>query len=410
MRTLKVFFRDIRYNYALNDKLLILLGASVMLPWILTSVIIVGIGFYVFFWGNIRSLIRDVHKSLVPFVFALYLLITSLLHNNLLGAGLSVGMAFIFANLVFYRKYINKNIFEIIINTIIVLSLVSVVYAIGEQFYYMNTVEKMSGFFDIQNRPEHRVHAFFFNATYYAMICVFVTLFCAYQFMVNKEVKLRIFFIIAGATNLFSLFLTGGRIGWLCLAAGILAMLFTNRWYKTLFVYVSLLGGTIVMLACKPGLIPRLAEKGLALGRREHIYQAAILMIKNNYLLGGGPLTYYNIYSNYNHAYALKYGTDHLSKSLGISAPHSHSLFLESILSFGVVGTLIFGYYLIYQFKIYIRLFTKKLDIHLGSLISGILVATMLFCVIDFPVFWIQTGMLFLMIFGSSSIYEDNLD
>lgn len=409
MGVLKSFFYDFKHEFTIDDKLIIILAISLFMPFILTIAAIVGISIYVLAKSNFGNNLRSVRHSYVLLLFGFYMLLISLINGNYLGAGISVGMLSLFVVLIYYRKYIHKSLFETMVDLMIVMSLVSVVYAIGEQFYYMHTVEKMTNFFDIQNKPEHRVHTFFLNANYYAMMIVFVEAMCIYKFMCLSTWKRRLFYVFVGVVNLFALFLTGGRIGWLCLALAILVMLVANRWYKTFIVSCVGIGAGIGVLSLKPGLIPRLAEKGLELGRRAQIYEAARLMIHDTWLFGQGPLTYYYRHGDYYALYVATYGSAHLKK-LGIRAPHAHSMFLEPLISFGVVGSLILGWYLASLGKRMVRLFTRGIDHSLGALILGFVVITISFCIIDFPIFWVQTGGLFLLILSSSDIYKKDVE
>lgn len=409
MSILKSFFYDFKHVFTIDEKLIVLLAASIFLPFAVTTVMVVAIGFYVLVKSDFRSNIKSAHKSKVLLIFAVYLLVISMISGNWLGALLSVGIFFLFVVVIYYRKYIHKNLFEIMIDVMIVMSLICVVYAIGEQFHYASTVKGMDGFFDIQNKPQYRVQVFFFNANYYAMMILFVEAFCIYKFMTISTMKKRCYYVGAGLMNLFALYLTGGRIAWLCLAVAILVMLVVNKWYKTFALAMVGVAGAVGMLALKPNLIPRLAEKGLDLGRRSKIYETAILMIKDNGIFGQGPLTYYYRNADYLPKYIEIYGKKGLGK-LGIKSQHAHTMFLEPLVSFGVVGTIIFLIYFGSQLKRTIRLITRKIDTALAALILGFVVITLTFSIIDFPIFWIQTGLLFLLVLGSSDIYKKEID
>ncbi|MDF9824957.1 glucan phosphoethanolaminetransferase (alkaline phosphatase superfamily) [Breznakia sp. PF5-3] len=409
MRLLKSFFYDFKNVFTIDDKLIVILAASLFLPFPITVVTILGIGIYVLVKSDFRSNLRSVKRSYILLLFALYLMVTSLVSGNYLGLALAFGMLFLFIVVIYYRKYIHKELFEIILDVMIIMSIICVVVAIGEQFYYLNTVEKMSSFFDIQNKPAHRVHTFFFNANYYAMMIAFIEVVCIYKYITIPKAKKRIEYVLAGLLNLFALFLTGGRLGWLCIALAVLIMILVNRWYKTFIAACAGIGVGVGVLSMKPGLIPRLAEKGLDIGRRARIYEAAQMMMKDTWMFGRGPLTYYYCNADYYDAYVSEYGSSHLNK-LGIDAPHSHSMFLEPFISFGVIGSVIIGWYLISQVKRMIRLFTRKVDIALGSLILGFIVVTITFCIIDFPIFWVQTGGLFLLVLGSSDMYKKEVE
>ncbi|TDW14534.1 O-antigen ligase [Breznakia blatticola] len=410
MGHIRSFLYDFRHIYTLEDKLIVIMCASLFLPYVVTIATVIGIAIYVLVRKKMPVIMKSVKRANLLFMFAIYLFVVSLLFQNYLGALLSVGMGAIFINVVYFRKYIHRSLLEIVINVMIVLSIISVVYAIGENIYYMNNVDAMHGFFDIQNKPEHRVHTFFFNANYYAMMLVFSSTFCVHQFMFTRPTSRRIFYVIAGVINLFGIFLTGGRIAWLCLAIALLGMLLVAKWYKTFIVSIAGIGAALGLLALKPGLLPRIASQGLSIGRRLHIWQTASLMVKDTWIFGKGPLTYYHFYPNYYDAYVNKWGSSHLSKRLGISAPHTHSMFIEPFISFGLIGTIFIGGYILSQVKRYIRMIARRIDASTATLITGVLLSTIAFCIIDFPVFWVQTGTLFLLILGCSEMNKKELE
>lgn len=409
MRMIQSVYYNFKNILTIDDKLIVILAMSLFLPYVITILTFVLIGSYVLVKSDFKSNLQVIKGAYILCAFAIYLMVVSVVVKNYLGLTVSVGMLFMFIVIIYYRKYIHQDLFEIILDVMIVMSLVSVVYAVFEQFYYMQTLSSMHGFFDIQNKPQYRVHTFFSNANYYAMMITFVEAILVYKFMKLKQFKLRMYYVVAGLLNLFALFLTGGRIAWLCLAIGILVMLVVSRWYKTLFAVLGTISISGFILSRKPGLIPRLAAKGLSLERREYIYQTAQMMIRDTWLFGRGPLAYYHNYHNYYAEYVAKYGDKHLPK-LGISAPHAHSILFEPLISFGLIGSIMFFGYIGLQVQCAYRLIRRKVDILLASLIFGFISITLSFSIIDFPIYWVQTAGLFFIILGSSNMYKKDVE
>lgn len=406
MGYLKTFLYEFRNTYTVDDRLITIIFASLFLPWPITGTVLALGAIYILVKSDLMETIRRIPRSRILILFSIYLLIVSLLNQNWLGALLSVGMFCMFAITLHYRRYIHKDLFSQLLDIAIIMSVICVVIAILEQFHYMSIIDGM-GFLDIQNKPIYRVHTFFFNANYYAMMILFVECMCVYKFFMMNELKWRCYYTLMGVLNLFALYLTGGRIAWLCLALAIVVMLFVNRWFKTLGATIVAGAGAIGVLALKPGLLPRLAAKGFAIERRRQIWQTAILIIQDSWLFGRGPLTYFNVYGSYKAEYIATYGLKSFKQyKLGISSQHAHTMFLEPIVSFGVIGTLMFAVYLFSQAKYVLYLATKKIDYTLAALLIGVTVGTLAFCIIDFPIFWIQTGPLFLLLMGTTDIYK----
>lgn len=409
MEVIKDFIHEFRNTYTIDDKLIMIFAISLFLPFPITVIAIVGIGLYVLIKSDFRHTLKTVKRSYCLLLFAIYLFVVSFISGNILGVWLSVGMFFLFVVIIYYRKYISKELFEKIVDVMLVMSVLCVFVAIIEQAYYALTYDKMNGFFDIQDNPEYRVHVVFFNANYYAMMLVFVEALCLYKIMINPVMKKRIYYSVVAILNIFAIYLTGGRVVWVSLGLSILLMLLMNKWFKTFVVSCGGILGMVGVLFIHPEIIPRLAQHGVELDRRSQIYEAARLMMRDMWKFGEGPLSYYYRYEDYYPLYVETYGSEQLNH-LGIATTHAHSMFLEPFISFGVVGTFIVGWYLLSQVRRAIRLLTRDIDIALGTLIIGFVIITISFCIVDFPIFWVQTGGLFLLILASSDVYKKEVE
>ena len=161
MRLLQSFFYDFKNVFTIDDKAIVILGASLFLPYQISVAVVVIMGMYILVKSDFRKTLKSVPKAYLLLLFGGYLLLVSLVFRNYLGALLSIGMLLLFVDIIYYHRYIYKELFDIVLDVMIILSVVSVVVAVFEQFYYLNTVAKMTGFFDIQNQPQYRVHTFF---------------------------------------------------------------------------------------------------------------------------------------------------------------------------------------------------------------------------------------------------------
>lgn len=409
MGYIKSFIYEFNNTYTVDDRLITILFASIFLPWPFTVLSMISGMLYILIKSDFMETIRRISFSKVLIAFSVYLFVISLLNSNWIGAGLSLGMFAMFVNVIHYRRYIHKDLFEQIIDIAIILSVVAIIVSIFEQLYYTSIIDGM-GFFDIQNKPQFRVHLYFFNANYYAMMILFIESFCIYKFFKIDKIKFRLYYAGMGILNLFALYLTGGRIAWLCLACCVLVMLAVNKWYKLFGLSIFAGAGSVGLLALKPNLLPRLAAKGLAIERRKQIWQTAILIIQDSWLFGRGPLTYYNVYGSYTKEYIATYGMESFKQyKLGISSQHAHTMFLEPLVSFGLIGTIMLAIYLFMELKTIFKLMSKKIDLTLAALLFGAITIVITFCLIDFPIFWIQTGFVFLLLLGSADIYSKEL-
>lgn len=100
-------------------------------------------------------------------------------------------------------------------------------------------------------------------------------------------------------------------------------------------------------------------------------------------------MTYFHIYKQYG----------------GHPTQHAHNVILDPILSHGVIGVLIMGVYFGSNLKEIYRLFVRRIDLRLCSLIVACILTVLIHGMLDYTVYWVQTGLLFLLILSSSSIY-----
>lgn len=408
MSYIKNWFNRFRYDYSINEKMMAILMISIFLPYPITAVTIIGIFVMLIKQKKIRDSYQCVRRSRWLILLSIYLLIVSLVSKNYIGALISVAMFMIFSDVVFYQANIKKDFFHELLDVVLVVSLIGVIYATFEQIFYLITVDGMDHFLDIQNQPQNRVKAFYFNSNYYAMIIIFLEAICFYQSQQTSNKKKHYFYAGIALANLYALFLTGGRFAWLALIVGMLAMLAYNHWYKSFGILFCISVVLAAIVLHYPKILPRFATQGFEIGRRTEIWKTAILMITDHAFLGLGPLGYYTYCDKYLPIYKKVYGTAGLKQypTLGIKTEHAHTLFLEPFISFGVVGIILFSVYLISELKRIVKLLACHIDRKLGSLLLGIIIMCIAFCIVDFPILWIQTGLLFLLLLASVDIYR----
>ncbi|MDR1781426.1 MAG: O-antigen ligase family protein [Bacilli bacterium] len=405
MKIVKRYFNKFFNKYNTDERLITILAVSLFSPYPITAVVLVGIAIFVLIKRNLLQMMKTMKSTIFIIVFSFYWLLTSLIFQNYLGALISVGVFFIAIDIIYYRYVINKKLFQSILNIIVFLSLISLGYGIFEQLYY-HLILNTSNYFTISNLPQYRVHAFYFNANYYSLMILFVECICVYKFLnVKKYPRL---YVSVGILNFFAIYLTGTRVAWLSLLITWLAMFIVARNKTAIFATISYGITIIASLIFKLPLIPRLIDYGASLGRRKVIYDTAFLMMKDTWLFGKGPLTYFRFNKDYYNQYVAKYGTSHLN-DLGIASQHTHSLLLELPVSFGLIGTLLIGAYVAAQFRRIYYLGSLRIDKNLMILILGILLVVITNNITDFNIFWIQTATLFFILLGSSDIYRKEI-
>lgn len=410
MGYLNSFLYEFKNTYTREEQLITLLFSSIFFPYQLMMVCYIISFIYIVYQRDVFQIISKMKGAKLIFLFCLYLMVVSILVSNWLGLLLSIGLFICFVCITYYRYFISKRVFESILNIVLILSIVALVYCIFEQFYYMSLVDGMT-FFDIQNSPSLRVRAFFYNASYYALMILFIENICVYKFFNCKTRSMHVYYTCIGLLNLFALYLTGSRTPWLCLAISVLIMLIIQRWYK---LFVSAIGFVLVSLGAlslKPDLLPRLVSQGLDVARRVQIWNSAKLMIEDCFIFGRGPLSYYTFYESYTEEYIATYGLESYEQyKLGISSQHSHTILYEGFISFGIIGSIMLLMYTWIHLKMVVMIIYKKINVSFAALVVGVLVSALTSSIIDFPLLWLQTGTFMYMILGTCDIYKKEIN
>ena len=151
----------------------------------------------------------------------------------------------------------------------------------------------------------------------------------------------------------------------------------------------------IMLITTMPELLPRLSESGEATGYRVHIWGIIIREIKLHPFFGRGFMSYNLIKGLYEGSY---------------NTVHSHNLALDSLLNFGIVGTLLLGSMLYYIIRRIVRVYKTEIGNEIAAIAIAILAAIISHSFTDITFFWIQTGIFYVIVFGSIGCEESRLD
>lgn len=369
---------------------MILSVASLYLHYVISIAVIGCVVLYLLKEGRLKDIVLEVPRSKFVLVFCVITTIVALLYQNWLGAVCGVGICVLFFFIFYYRTIATKRMFEVMLDVCCVLSLMCVVVAVVEYAWICQRIGHSVGELFIANSPKNRVHVGFFNANYYAMMLEFTILIIFYKGMQWKSVKHTVFYTICALANLFALVLTGCRTAWVPFVLSVPILILCCRMYKLFGISLVGIIGAVSVVLLNPTLLKRAAFIGKDFAKRERIWTTAIKGIQAHPLFGEGPLTYYQIYPLYD----------------GHPTQHAHNIFLDPILSHGVIPVLIIAVYFGRNLKEVLRLATRKLDLPMFGLIVAFIITILLHGLLDYTVYWVQTGALFLIMLSSSSIYD----
>ena len=388
----------LKKHFTHNQRYIIVAIFSMFLPFYMCGAVIVFLTLRLLLNGEIQEAYKKTPASRYILIFCLLSSIVSLFYKNYAGFACSIGILVILSFILYYRMHITSELFEFITNVLIVMSLFAAFYGLIEYIGILNKLDINQFEVIIFNRPQDRVNSVFFNANYYAIMIEFFVCLAFYKILnisdFKAEFKKFLYYVLVILINLFLLLLTGCRTAWPTIAAGILFMLIVSRHYKTCLCIFTCFLFVCLYFLLNPSQFPRVDNILSYFMTRQNIWEVAIANIKTHPLFGEGPMTYMHIYPLYN----------------GHPTEHAHSIYLDPLLCFGVVGIAVILPYIISNIKKLYHLWKLDLNKNLVALIVAFTVMIFVHGTMDYTIFFVQTGFLFLIVASSFDIYKESLD
>lgn len=376
-------------NFSFDEYLMMFALCSLFLPYycsVIAMSIIVG---YYIKEKQLLKIMKKIKGSWFIVIFSIIGFVVSLYYQNYEGFAHNYMMFILFLLMLVYRSIVNKRLFELLMDACCIISIFCAGWALLE---YLDIIEHLDyAFLDfvVEDSPKYRVNSTFMNANYYAMMIEFLVLICIYKMMQVKTMRRIVFYLTTIGLNLFILYLSGCRTAWIPFLISVPFMFFMNK----RVLYVSMTAITyitaFVTMILQPSLLHRASSVLNDFSKRKRIWDAAIAGIKNEPFFGRGPRTYHQIYPLYN----------------GHRTYHAHNIYLDIVLSHGIVGVFFISIYFIYNFKEIMLLFIRRIDLRLFSLIIAFVITTLVHGLLDATIFWPQTLGLFMFVISSSSMY-----
>lgn len=387
----------LKTHFTHHQRYIIVAVFSMFLPFYMCGGILIFLTLRLLWKGEIQEAYRQIPKSRFIIYFSLLSAIVSLFYQNYYGFVCSIGILVILSFVLYYRIHIDSRLFEYITNCIIVLSIFAALYGLIEYIGILNSYNIDQFEIMIFNRPQDRINSVFFNANYYAMMIEFFVCLTFYKILKIKDIKLEwkkfIYYVAVIGLNLFVLLLTACRTAWPALAGGILIMLIVDKHHKTCACILALVIVACIYFLLNPSKFPRVDNIVAYFMTRAGIWEVAIQNIITHPLFGEGPMTYMHIYPLYH----------------GHPTEHAHSIYLDPLLCFGIVGLLTIAPYIYSNIQRLYRLWKLKVDKTLVALIISFTVMIFIHGILDYTIFFVQTGFLYLLIASSFDVHKHAL-
>ncbi|MDO5456884.1 MAG: O-antigen ligase family protein [Atopococcus tabaci] len=279
----------------------------------------------------------------------------------------------------YYEKNAPPDLFDKLVNICMIASVFIFIYVIFEHLEIVAEWDYSFITSSIDKNHNNRVEATFFNPNYFALMLEFFIAMGLYKLFTSKTSWKKIIYAGLIAGNILAVLYTGNRTSPIVIVAAVLVFLYILSYKKITLLLTSILGISLIWFAIS-GYYPRIDSLSWALDDRLDIWKTGLKGIQDNWIFGQGPYTYMQIYDLYN----------------GKFTYHAHSIYIDTLLNYGIFGNLIllnaaYRYlkWLIQMHK-YPQLKTK------AALVWSLLTIFIVHGLTDLAIYWFQTAFVFL--------------
>ena len=371
----------------LSSKELILLGIilSIFLPFYLFVVVFCLYIISLIFTGDMKSILQKMGEHPMLLLFLGYSTVISIFEQNWMGLVASVGMFLFTVFFLYYQSILSHKFFRLILQLVLFGSVLSAAFASLEHF---QIVKKFNYAFlspNMQVWHQNRAEVTFFNPNYYGIICCFCIMIAFYLFTTTKLNWLKVFCVIAGFVNLFGLNFTQNRTAFPAIIAGAIIYLFTTiKNWRAFWLSIGVFAiGLSFLFSSDLGV--RMGTLDSSMEERISIWDAGMALFKQNPFWGEGPLTYMHSYPRINAPYH----------------EHAHSLYIDTILSYGIVGTILLVLSSVAPVRLMMDMSQESGKRPIIGLYLSFLTVVAVHGIFDLALFWIQSGFIFLLVMCS---------
>ena len=374
----------------------LLLGVilSIFLPFYLFVIIFISYLLWLVYTGEMKGILKRLSQHPVLLFFIAYSTAISLLAQNVMGVVASVAMFLFAIFFYYYQSQLTPKCFRLTIEGVLASSVLAAVFAALEHFQIVKKFDYTFLSPRMQVWHQNRAEVAFFNPNYYGIICCFCIMIGFYLISTTKLRWLRIFSMIAIFANLFGLNFTQNRTAFPAIIFGAIIYLFTTiKNWRAFWLSIGVFGvGLAFLFSSDLGV--RMGTLDSSMEERVSIWNAGMALFKQNPFWGEGPLTYMHSFPR-------------------IGAPyheHAHSIYIDTILSYGVVGTVLLGIASATPIRMLIDMSQVPSKRPILGLYLSFLTVVAVHGIFDLALFWLQSSFIFLLVMCSLPLKHSMID
>ena len=374
----------------------LLLGVilSIFLPFYLFVIIFISYLLWLVYTGEMKGILKRLSQHPILLFFIAYSTAISLLAQNVMGVVASVSMLLFAIFFYYYQAQLTPKFFRLTIEGVLASSVLAAVFAALEHFQIVKKFDYTFLSPRMQVWHQNRAEVAFFNPNYYGIICCFCIMIGFYLISTTKLRWLRIFSMIAIFANLFGLNFTQNRTAFPAIIFGAIIYLFTTiKNWRAFWLSIGVFGvGLAFLFSSDLGV--RMGTLDSSMEERVSIWNAGMALFKQNPFWGEGPLTYMHSFPR-------------------IGAPyheHAHSIYIDTILSYGVVGTVLLGIASATPVRMLIDMSQVPSKRPILGLYLSFLTVVAVHGIFDLALFWLQSSFIFLLVMCSLPLKHSMID
>ena len=374
----------------------LLLGVilSIFIPFYLFVIIFISYLLWLVYTGEMKGILKRLSQHPVLLFFIAYSTAISLLAQNVMGVVASVAMFLFAIFFYYYQSQLTPKFFRLTIEGVLASSVLAAVFAAFEHFQIVKKFDYTFLSPRMQVWHQNRAEVAFFNPNYYGIICCFCIMIGFYLISTTKLRWLRIFSMIAIFANLFGLNFTQNRTAFPAIIFGAIIYLFTTiKNWRAFWLSIGVFGvGLAFLFSSDLGV--RMGTLDSSMEERVSIWNAGMALFKQNPFWGEGPLTYMHSFPR-------------------IGAPyheHAHSIYIDTILSYGVVGTVLLGIASATPVRMLIDMSQVPSKRPILGLYLSFLTVVAVHGIFDLALFWLQSSFIFLLVMCSLPLKHSMID
>lgn len=374
----------------------LLLGVilSIFLPFYLFVIIFISYLLWLVYTGEMKGILKRLSQHPILLFFIAYSTAISLLAQNVMGVVSSVAMFLFAIFFYYYQAQLTPKFFRLTIEGVLASSVLAAVFAALEHFQIVKKFDYTFLSPRMQVWHQNRAEVAFFNPNYYGIICCFCIMIGFYLINTTKLRWLRIFSMIAIFANLFGLNFTQNRTAFPAIIFGAIIYLFTTiKNWRAFWLSIGVFGvGLAFLFSSDLGV--RMGTLDSSMEERVSIWNAGMALFKQNPFWGEGPLTYMHSFPR-------------------IGAPyheHAHSIYIDTILSYGVVGTVLLGIASATPVRMLIDMSQVPSKRPILGLYLSFLTVVAVHGIFDLALFWLQSSFIFLLVMCSLPLKHSMID